>query len=57
MTDYKTLKEMLIMAEVLTGEFENKLEVKTYTEPTEHLQTVVFEFNDENELINIFIEE
>lgn len=57
MTDYDTQKDILEMAEVLTAEFENRLEVETYNDTTGRQTKVVFEFNEDKELTNIFVED
>lgn len=57
MNDYDELKERLEMAELLTAEFEYTLEVETYTLPFDKIVKVIYEFNDDKELINIFVQE
>ena len=57
MNDYETQKELLEMAEVLSNELENLLEVKTFNETTGKSNTVVFEFNDQKELTRIYTED
>jgi hypothetical protein len=56
MNDYDNLKDILEIAEVLSGELERKLEVKAVNETTNEILTVVFEFNRDNELTGVYLE-
>jgi hypothetical protein len=56
MNDYDKLKDILEIAEVLSGELERKLEVKAVNETTNEILTVVFEFNRDNELTGVYLE-
>lgn len=57
MNDYEEFKDRLEMAELLTQESETRLEVETYNDTIGGKTTVVYEFNDEQELVNIFVED
>lgn len=57
MNDFETVKDILEIAEVLTDERENVLEVMTYCNNTGKTSNVIFEFNDAQELTNIYTED
>lgn len=56
MTDYKKMYDILEMAEVLTNLFENELEVKAVNRKTDQVSTVIFQFNEDGELVDICTE-
>ncbi len=56
MTEYFKIKECFEMAEVLTNETENTLEIKTIEEPSGDMVTVMFIFDHDKNLSNVFVE-
>jgi len=56
MTDYDKLKDILEMAEVLTNDYQDTLEVLAVDENTNKTSTVVFSFNKQRELIEVYLE-
>ncbi len=56
MNEYEKLKDLLEMAELLTAEFDNTLEVETYNETTNTPSKIIFEFDEDQELENIYVE-
>lgn len=56
MNDYDVLADILEMAELLTHQLENTLEVDTINDTTGKTETVIFKFNDEKELESIYTE-
>jgi hypothetical protein len=56
MTDYKSLREVFEMAEVLDEEFDSTLVSKTVNTSNDDIVNVIFSFNDRNELIGIHVE-
>lgn len=57
MNDYDTLKDILEIAELLSLETDDTLEVLTYNETTGKAATVIYTFNDDGELVNIYTED
>mgnify|MGYP003442701900 CR=1 FL=1 len=57
-TDFDTLKDIFEMAEVLTHEGENTLEISAFDERTNKIGIITFRFNDNRELTeDVTIEE
>lgn len=56
MTDFKTIREILEMAELLDTEFDNSLIVKTVNATDDATVSVVFVFDDEQQLIGMYTE-
>jgi hypothetical protein len=57
MTDYDKLKDVFEIAEVLSNEFQDTLEVIAVSETTNKAMNVVFSFNKQRELVEVYIEE
>lgn len=56
MTDFKEFKERLEMAELLEEEFDNTLTVRTVNATDDATVSVVFVFDDEEQLIGMYAE-
>lgn len=57
MTEYNKLAEIFETAEVLSHEYEGKLEVEAINETTGNVTTVIFEFGEEEELTRVYVED
>lgn len=57
MTDFNTLREIFEMAEVLTSDDNDQLEIVTVDEHTNKTATVVFNFNEHSELTEVYVQE
>jgi hypothetical protein len=57
MTDYDNLKNIFEMAEVLTKEGEKTLEILTVDETANKTVNIIFSFNRDEELIEVYVEE
>lgn len=57
LNDFETLKEVFEMAEVLTAEYQDRLELQTYNDSTGRFNRVVFKFNDDFELTEVVSED
>lgn len=57
MTEYNKLAEIFETAEVLSHEYERKLEVEAINETTGNITTVIFEFGEEEELTRVYVED
>jgi hypothetical protein len=55
--DFDKLKDIFEMAEVLTNEGHDTLEILTVDETANKTLTVIFSFNKERELIEVYAEE
>lgn len=55
--DFDNLKEIFEMAEVLSNETHDTLEILTVDESANKTVTVIFSFNKERELIEVYVEE
>lgn len=56
MTDFYKLKDVFEMAEVLSYESDNTLEIATVDATTDQTCNVVFTFNEELELTEVYVE-
>lgn len=56
MTDYLRLKDIFEMAEVLSNEIDQTLEVECVETHSGEVKTVVFAFNAQRELVEVYIE-
>lgn len=56
MTDFKTVRDILEMAELLEEEFDNSLTVKTVNSTDDATVNVVFVFDDEEQLVGMYTE-
>jgi hypothetical protein len=56
MSDFKDLREVLEMAEVLDDEYEQNLVCKTVNITNDTVVNVLFTFNEDNELIGVYVE-
>lgn len=56
MTDLRVVKDILEMAELLDEEFDNNLIVKTVNAADDTTVTVVFVFDDEEQLVGMYTE-
>lgn len=56
MTDFKSIREILEMAELLEEEFDNTLIVQTVNSTDDAAVKVVFVFDDEEQLIGMYTE-
>jgi hypothetical protein len=55
--DFAKLKEIFTMAEVLTSDNDGILEILTVDEHSNKSARVIFNFNDYNELTEVYVEE
>lgn len=56
MTDFKAIKDILEMAELLDEEFDNNLIVRTVNAQDDATVSVVFVFDDEEQLVGMYTE-
>lgn len=56
MTDFKEFRERLEMAELLDEEFSNTLVVRTVNSTDDATVSVVFVFDDEEQLVGMYTE-
>lgn len=56
MTDFEKIRDILEMAELLDGEFDNQLTVVTVNAQDDATVSVVFVFDDEQQLVGMYTE-
>lgn len=57
MTDFESLRNIFEMSEFLEFEDDDSLEIVTIDERSGQTATITFNFNDEGELIQVFVQE
>lgn len=55
--DFETLRDIFTMAEVLTSDNEDVLEILTVDEHSNKTARVIFKFNEDKELTEVYVEE
>lgn len=57
MNEFENLRDIFETAEILTAEYDDKLEIEVFNESTDKYNLVTFIFNSDFELVNVLAED